>query len=65
MAPALTPRNYLTSSIAFTGAISLANKVAGLGLAIARSIVEAHGGNITAKSVQDNGAVFIISFPET
>jgi signal transduction histidine kinase len=37
----------------------------GLGLAIARSIVEAHGGNITAKSVQDNGAVFIISFPET
>jgi two-component system, OmpR family, sensor histidine kinase BaeS len=35
----------------------------GLGLAIAKSIVEAHGGSITAESVAGNGSVFSISMP--
>jgi signal transduction histidine kinase len=39
------------------------NGESGLGLAIARSIVEAHGGTLSAESIQDNGAVFIIAFP--
>jgi signal transduction histidine kinase len=36
---------------------------AGLGLAIARGIVEAHGGSITAKSGQGTGAVFHMVLP--
>jgi signal transduction histidine kinase len=40
------------------------NGESGLGLAIARSIVEAHGGTLSAESIQDNGAMFIIAFPE-
>lgn len=34
----------------------------GLGLALAKAIVEAHSGNITVDSVLGNGSVFVISF---
>ena len=39
-----------------------ANGASGLGLAIARSLVEAHNGRITAENVSD-GAQFVISLP--
>ncbi len=35
----------------------------GLGLAIVRSLVEMHGGNITAESVLDEGSTFSLSLP--
>lgn len=35
----------------------------GMGLAICRRIVERHGGNITAKSQPEMGAIFVISLP--
>ncbi len=35
----------------------------GLGLAVARSIVEQHGGSITARSVEGQGAEFVVSLP--
>jgi signal transduction histidine kinase len=35
----------------------------GLGLAIARRIIEAHGGSITASSKPGEGAVFTLSLP--
>ncbi len=36
---------------------------AGLGLAITHSIVEAHGGKITAASTQGEGSVFKVALP--
>jgi signal transduction histidine kinase len=36
---------------------------AGLGLAISRVIVEAHGGSVTAKNAPGGGAVFIVCLP--
>jgi len=49
---------------AFTrGAVESATPGVGLGLAIARSIVEAHGGRIDARSREGGGAVFRITLP--
>jgi two-component system sensor histidine kinase KdpD len=38
---------------------------AGLGLAICRSIMEAHGGKISARARQPHGACFIVTLPRT
>jgi signal transduction histidine kinase len=37
---------------------------AGIGLAIVKSIVEAHGGKVAAKSAPDKGSVFIVNLPK-
>lgn len=37
---------------------------AGIGLAIVRSIVAAHGGTVTAESVQEQGSCFTVSIPK-
>lgn len=42
---------------------SRSSEGAGLGLSIARSIVEAHGGTITVQSTEDQGTSFLISLP--
>jgi signal transduction histidine kinase len=36
---------------------------AGIGLALVRQIVDAHGGAIEIKSEQNRGATFIVTFP--
>ena len=38
-------------------------KGTGLGLSIARSIAQAHGGNIRVESLPDRGSTFIVSIP--
>ena len=38
---------------------------AGLGLGIVRSIVEAHGGNVTVQNLSGGGALFVCDFPQT
>lgn len=37
----------------------------GLGLAVTKSIIQAHGGHIEVKSKKNNGATFIITIPKT
>jgi len=37
---------------------------AGIGLAIVKSIVAAHGGTVTAESVQEQGSCFMVSIPK-
>lgn len=37
---------------------------AGIGLAIVKSIVEAHGGTVTAESVEEQGSSFTVSIPK-
>ena len=41
------------------------NDGSGLGLVVAKNIVERHGGNIFVKSSDKNGTCFLIEFPET
>jgi signal transduction histidine kinase len=35
----------------------------GLGLAVARSVAEAHGGTLTVESIPDEGATFVLALP--
>ncbi|MFL5322345.1 MAG: sensor histidine kinase, partial [Myxococcaceae bacterium] len=37
----------------------------GLGLALVRAVVEAHGGSVAAQSPKGSGATFIVSLPFT
>jgi signal transduction histidine kinase len=48
----------------YRGDHSRNGKESGLGLAIARSIVELHGGNISVSSIPGNGSRFLITLPQ-
>jgi two-component system sensor histidine kinase KdpD len=45
------------------GEVQGTRKGAGLGLAISRAIVEAHGGEIRAERAEDHGARFVVALP--
>jgi signal transduction histidine kinase len=47
----------------YRGDLSRNGKESGLGLAIARSIVELHGGSISVTSVLGQGSKFVLSLP--
>jgi signal transduction histidine kinase len=51
-------RFYRASNVAYIGAAG-----AGLGLHLARSLVELHGGRIWLESDVDHGATFYVTFP--
>src|SRR5262249_14963395 len=62
--PGLPPRDagHLCEKF-FRGKGSEVSRGIGLGLAVARSIVEAHGGTILAESRQEGGAAFRFTLP--
>jgi C4-dicarboxylate-specific signal transduction histidine kinase len=61
--PAATPGDLADSSAA--GLFSVTRGGAGLGLVMARTIVQAHGGDIVVEEIDGQGARLVISLPAT